>query len=432
MRMKFNKSSQLILVSAGSLLAASLVTACSLLTQTLTVDFVYVASSKAAGADNYGQIDVYEINSESGVMRTIPASPFPSGGRNPVAEATSADNGSLFVVNHDDNSIVQFVIGSDGKLYPYNTVNTPGVFPLAIATTKSNLFVVDTYQPLPICSTAEPCSGSIAVFPLSTATSSTPAKLGTPVVNPSVSAAYWPLTLSGAQSSDVIVPTAVNVVASGSYVYVAAYDSSITPSAGYVFGFSVASSGALTALPGSPFVAGVKPSAIASNSAGSYVYITDFNESNVLGYAISSTTGSAGILVPLTTGLGGTNRFPSGNQPSAIVVDPTYPYAYVANSLDSSVTAYSISNGTLTGLGTTTVGQNTYPTGTNPVAIGIDPSTNHFLFTADFLGNNVSDFELSTTAGTLLEAQSEPYSSNALPKAVAAVPHNGTGSGITH
>ena len=118
MRMKFNKSSQLILVSAASLLAATLVTACSQFTQTLTVDFVFVTSSKALGADNYGLLDVFEVNSESGAMRQIPASPFPSGGRNPVAEATSTDNGNLFVVNRDDNTIVQFVIGSDGKVYP--------------------------------------------------------------------------------------------------------------------------------------------------------------------------------------------------------------------------------------------------------------------------------------------------------------------------
>src|ERR1700679_2077446 len=124
MRMKFNKSSQLLLVSVISLLAASLVSACSLVQSTLTVDFVYVASSKAAGANNYGQIDVYEINSESGVMRAIPASPFPSGGRDPVAEAVSSDYNNLFVANQIDNTIVQFVIGNDGKLYPSNTVNT--------------------------------------------------------------------------------------------------------------------------------------------------------------------------------------------------------------------------------------------------------------------------------------------------------------------
>ena len=162
MRMKFSRSSQLVLVAAASLVAASLITAC----ETLTVDFVFVASTRAAGANNYGEIDVFEINSESGRMRQIPTSPFPSEGRNPVAEAVSADDQNLFVVNHDDNTIVQFIIGNDGKLYPYNTVNTPGIFPLAIATSKSNVFVVDTYQPLPLCSPADPCSGSIAVYPL--------------------------------------------------------------------------------------------------------------------------------------------------------------------------------------------------------------------------------------------------------------------------
>ena len=220
MRMKFNKSSQLLVVGAGSLLAASLVTACSQLTQTLTIDFVYVACTKAEGANSYGEINVYEINSESGRMRQIPSSPFPSQGRNPVAEAVSTDYGSLFVVNQDDNAIEQFGIGTDGKLYPYNTVNTPGIFPLAVAASKSNLFVVDLYQPLPICSDAEPCSGSIGVYPLTAASGATPVTIGTPATNTAVNGQYWPLALSGVNASHVIVPTAVNVLGSGADVYV--------------------------------------------------------------------------------------------------------------------------------------------------------------------------------------------------------------------
>jgi 6-phosphogluconolactonase (cycloisomerase 2 family) len=403
----------LILVAAASLLAASLVTACSQFTQTLTVDFVYVASAKAAGADNYGEINVYEINSESGRMRQIPSSPFPSEGRNPVAEAVSVDYGSLFVVNEDDNSIVQFAIGTDGKLYPYNTVNTPGVFPLAIAANKSNLFIVDLYQPLPICSNADPCSGSIGVFSLTAASGSTPVAIGALAVNSAVNGQYWPLTLSGANTSHVIVPTAVNVLASGAYVYVTAYDSSVTPNVGYVFGFAVGSSGVLTPLSGSPYAAGVKPSAIASDATSTYVYVTDFTGGNVRGYKVAS-----GSLTPLAG-----SPFHAGNQPSAIVVDPSYPFAYVANSLDSTVTAYSVSSGALTPIAA-------YTTGLQPVAIGIDPSTNHFLYIVNFLGNSVSGFELSTSAGTLLESQSTPYPTNANPTAVAAIPHNGTGAGI--
>ncbi len=339
----------LVLVSAAGLLAATLVTACSQLTQTLTVDFVYVTSAKAAGADSYGEINVFEINSESGRMRQIPTSPFPSQGRNPVAEAVSADYGSLFVVNQDDNTIVQFVIGTDGKLYPFNTVNTPGVYPLAVAANKSNLFVLDTYQPLPVASTAHPCSGSIAVYPLGAGSTSTPAAMGTPAVNAAVSGQYWPLALPGTNtdsshctsSNHVIVPTAVNVLASGAYVYVTAYDSSVTPYIGYVFGFSVGSGGVLTPLSGSPFAAGVQPSAIASDPTSTYVYATDFASGNIRGYTVAS-----GNLAPKAG-----SPFLAGNQPSAIVVDPSYPYAYVANSLDGNVTAYSISSGALNRIG---------------------------------------------------------------------------------
>jgi 6-phosphogluconolactonase (cycloisomerase 2 family) len=415
MRMKFSRSSQLVLVAAASLAAATLITACQQLTQTLTVDFVFVASSKAAGANQYGEIDVFEINSESGAMRQIPTSPFPSGGRNPVAEAVSTDYQNLFVVNHDDNTIVQFAIGSDGKLYPNNTVNTPGIFPLAIAASKANVFVVDTYQPLPLCSTADPCSGSISVFPLVAPSGSctTSVCLGTPATNPAVSAQYWPLTLPGA-SSDIVVPTAVNVLASGSYVYVTAYDATTTTPVGYVFAFSVASNGVLTSVTGSPFAAGVQPSGIASDATNSHVYVTDSVSGKVLGYSV----GSTGVLSALSG-----SPYPAGNQPSSIAVDPSYPYVYVANSEDATVSAFSTSSGVLTPIGT-------YATGLQPVAIGIDPSTNHFLFTVDFLGNTVSNFELSTTAGTLLDAQSSPYGTNAQPVAAAAIPHNGTGGGI--
>ncbi len=180
MPMKFNKSGQsagspaaglrswggLLLAAAASLGVASLLTACDQFSGTLTADFVYVTSARAAGPNQYGEVDVFEINQESGRMRPLRTSPFPSGGRNPVAEAVHPDNQTLYVVNRDDNTIVQFAIGTDGKLYPQNTVNTPGIFPVAAAVSGKNLFVADTYEPLPTCSPASPCTGSVAAFPI--------------------------------------------------------------------------------------------------------------------------------------------------------------------------------------------------------------------------------------------------------------------------
>jgi 6-phosphogluconolactonase (cycloisomerase 2 family) len=242
------------------------------------------------------------------------------------------------------------------------------------------------------------------------------------------------LSLPGSPN-DVLEPTAINVLASGKYLYVTAYDA--TAKANYVLGFSIGSGGALTPLNGgasltggpfavgtcasayfnAPFVLGTCPSAIASattSSTTSYVYVTDQVNGQVHGYSVASATG---LLTPLSG-----SPFRAGDQPSAIVVDPNpaYPYVYVANALDSTVTAYSMSNGALTNLGT-------YASGLQPIAIGIDPSTSHFLFTANYLGQNVSGtvsgFELSPTAGTLVNSQNSPYTSNAQPTAVVAISH---------
>ena len=417
MRMKFNKSSQLMLVSAAGLLVAGLVTACG----TNTVDFVYVASSKAAGTNNYGEIDVFEINSESGYMRQIPSSPFLSEGRNPVAEAVSTDYANLYVANQDDSSIVQFIIGSDGKLYPQSTTDTVGVAkptgfnPVALAVSGSNLFVLNTTEPLTSCSTAS-CSGSVGVYPILAKSGSTPSgELGDPAANGN--GYYWPLTLPS-NPKHVIVPTGINATASGTAVFVTAYDSSASPTAGYVFGYTVGTGGVLTPLNnGVPFSVGVHPSAVASDSSSSYVYVTDYSSGVVHGFAYAS-----GLLTKLSG-----SPYQTGNQPSAIVADSKYPYVYVANSLDGTVTGFSISNGVLTHVGTST-STGTYAAGIQPVAIGIDPSFNHFIFTANYLGNGavgtVSGFELNSTDGTLVNSMNSPFTSNAQPTAVAAIPHN--------
>jgi len=115
----------------------------------------------------------------------------------------------------------------DGKLYPQNTKNTPGIFPLAVAVSSTYLFVTDTYQPGSSCTTTTPCSGSVGVYPILTAAQAgalTPAQiadtLGTVVANPSNGADYWPLALTGKNSADILLPTGINVSASGAYLYV--------------------------------------------------------------------------------------------------------------------------------------------------------------------------------------------------------------------
>jgi 6-phosphogluconolactonase len=411
--MKFNKSGQsagspatglrswggLLLVAVASLGVASLLTACDQFTGTLTADFVYVTSAKAAGANQYGEIDVFEINSESGAMRPLRTSPFPSGGRNPVAEAVHPDNQTLYVVNRDDNTIVQFAIGTDGKLYPQNTVNTPGIFPVATVVSGKNLFVADTYEPLPTCSPASPCTGSIAAFPI---LATDALDRDHPFSNTDLGTNYWPLIVPGSPSH-IIVPVAIT--ASGSNIYVAAYDS--TANTGYVFGFAVSGTSLIPTNGGVPTPAGIRPSAIAVDPAGSYLFVTDAGSNNVLGFNLSG---------PALTPIAG-SPFAAGNEPAAIAIDKTGKLAYVANQLDSTITAYSVAAGGSLQFNAT------YASDTQPVAIGIDPDLNQYLFTANFLANTVSGYQINSTTGALVNSQFSPYAANANPTAVAAIPH---------
>jgi 6-phosphogluconolactonase len=148
---------------------------------------------------------------------------------------------------------------------------------------------------------------------------------------------------------------------------------------------------------------------VTSDPSGAYVFVTDFSEANVQAYAVS-TGGLAAVAG---------SPFPTGNQPSSITVDASGKFAVVADSQDASVSSFAISNGTLTRVGS-------FGTGLRPVAVGIDPRMNKYVFTANFLGNNVSGFALDANSGSLLNTQNSPFTANANPTAVAAIPHNGS------
>ena len=76
--MKLSKLSQLFLVSAIGLAAATLMTACQL----VTVDYVYVSDSTGTTPGSAGQIQTYAVDSQSGALR-IGQPAVPSGPRLP-------------------------------------------------------------------------------------------------------------------------------------------------------------------------------------------------------------------------------------------------------------------------------------------------------------------------------------------------------------
>jgi DNA-binding beta-propeller fold protein YncE len=171
----------------------------------------------------------------------------------------------------------------------------------------------------------------------------------------------------------------------------------------------------LTATPGSPYNAGVKPTALAADPTNRFIYVTDFASNQLIGYGIYTGFVPSFLL---------NGPYKTGGEPSSIAIDPRGKFIYVSNALDSSVTAYVID--LTTGTPSTAVnatGAQVNATDTQPVSIAVDPALGRFVYTTNFLGNSISGFRLDPIAGTLKQTQATPYPTGLHPTAVVLVPH---------
>ena len=275
-----------------------------------TVDFVYATSN----LQNPGQVNAYLVDSLTGALKPLQDSPYPSGGRNPVYDVTTPNGKFLYVANHDDNTIVDFAIGSDGKLYPLQTVNTPGTEPVALAVTPAGtlLYVLDYYAPAspgqPSYTDLNPGPGAVVVLPIN-ATNGT---LGTALAVGATN--YFQVQC---------FPTNLTITPDGSYVYVTNTNAVVVttsppvtgtvptlpagcPDSGTVSGFSVGANGVtpLTPVSGSPWStgAGSEPTGITADPGNTAIYVTDA----ALNQLYTETIGSGGTLSVASTVATGT------------------------------------------------------------------------------------------------------------------------------
>jgi 6-phosphogluconolactonase (cycloisomerase 2 family) len=394
--MKFNKLSQLCLVSSIGLILAALLSGCEL----VTIDYVYAACSAGTGSGSAGQIYAFAVDSESGALR-VGHPTVSSGGTSPIAMATTSNYYHLYVANQGNNSVVHFAINLDGSLSQKESVtlaNTP-VF-LAVNTANTYLYAISGTT-----------SATLTEYPIDAN-----GIIGSPV-------ATVPLTLAGFPT-DSIVPTGVTVLANSTTVYVCAYDKSAynpggtttsNANPGWVFAYAVGSSGSLSPVSGSPYQAGVKPSAVATDPVNRWVYVTDYASNELIGYTVLA-NGSLSFMV--------NGPFKTGNEPASVTVDPRGIYVYVANSLDSTVSGYAIALATGTPSSvvnvTSTAGDTT---DTQPVSVVVEPALGRFVYTANHIGNSVSGFRLNPDTGALSTLQATPYPTGVDPAALAAVPH---------
>ena len=398
--MKLNPIGRVIKVSMLSLAMALGVTACS---NDYTVSYVYMTTSKTLP---HGLINSYQVDYQSGYLRPLADSPVDAGGRDTVGLVVAPSNLFLYTVNNFDSSVVEFAIGTDGKLYPENTYNIAGSLPTAAAIDAAGkfLYVTFTYQNNPNGSQeytpANPGPGGISVFPIKSDNT-----LGTP------------FTVNVGRN-----PVGIATSTTGNYVYVIEADAA---SSANLLGFTEnTSTGALTPMagvtinsgnaPSTGFASGSNPSGILEDKTGTHLYVTDQTLSQVFAYSVANG-------VPTLVGTTQTDATPLG---MAFDLSGKYLYvvAYAANAIDGftlsangqpvrSTVAASVQAGT----GPTCVTVSGAPSNANP-------SHAEYLYASNALSNNLTGEQLNAQDGSLDQILGAPFGGSALPTCAVTVP----------
>jgi 6-phosphogluconolactonase len=402
--MKWNKLGRGTLASILSLALVS-VTACS---RDYVLAYVYVTTAKPLTTSSQdGGVSAYAVDYQIGSLTPLADSPI-AAGRNPVTLVASPNGLNLYVVNHDDSSVGEYSIGTDGKIFLQNTYNVTGSMATAIAIDAAGkfLYVTFTYQVGPngqqLYSPASPGPGGVTIFPITASGS-----LGTP-------------------STVKVGNNPVGIVVSrpkGSTVFAYVLDQEAAPKATVLGFLQNQTNGALTPTPGTVITtdatgktvatgygAGTTPSAIAEDPSSRFVYITDRDTNQLYGNLVAND----GSLVPMTNSPFATGIFPVG-----ITIDPRGKFLYVANFSSNTVGAYAIDVASGTPVGS--VGSASTSVDTAPTCVTIEPALGVYAYSSNNLASTVSALKLDPHNGGLSQVQNTPFPSSGLPTCAVAV-----------
>jgi len=415
--MKFRRIGQGLAAVAACVGLGMGITSCS---PSDTIDYLYVTSNNASSSTGDGQVTAYHVDSISGALSQVAGTPTDSGGANPVAEIPSPNGKYLYVANHGSDNVTEFTVGTDGQLSLSNKYTTAGSDPISLSMNAAGtlLFVLDYYGPG--FDDSNPGPGILIVYPINSDGS-----LGSAVASGGLG--YTPVQC---------FPGGVAVAPNSSYVYVSNTNSVIVTTAGYttpnppvvpstcpsqgtISGFAVSSSGALTPIPGSPFLAGATPTAIAVDVTSRFVYTTDSSQNQLIAYTVQA----GGALLPHNNG-----PFATGTLPVGLAIDPRDEYLYVTNYNGQSISAYSISQVSGLPSALASSGWNTGSPG--PSCIVVDPSLGRYVYSSLSFTDYVSAAQLNPNTGELSGVQNTPYKVTGRATCVAAIPHGNHASQI--
>jgi len=334
-----------------------------------------------------GYVQAFSATLSTGLLNQFGSAPL--AGNNPFSIAIAPALNALFVDNYGSNTIFAYSLNSDRSVGNVAGITRTGASPTGMAIDPLGRFLFVANQ----------AASTVSVYSIH----------GTSLQE----VAGSPFTTIAAGSTTETLPTAVAVSATGNFLYVA---NNFTDSVG---AYSIASSGALTALGASPYsvgsasVAGTSPSGLAVTPSGAFLYVANSGTANVSAFAICDkvvlTCVNPNIPDGTLTPVNG-SPFTAGLGPIAVAVDPYFSFVYVLNNRSSQISEYSYAPGTgvLSPLATPAVSTGLSPlsfviiagaTGSNAGFPTTEP--NDFIYVANSGASTLAAFTLNTTTGVL-------------------------------
>jgi 6-phosphogluconolactonase (cycloisomerase 2 family) len=348
----------------------------------------------------------------AGVLTVAQAGPFaaiPTAGSNPVAIAIAVKNPSgtyLYTADNGSGDVAQFSAAVNGAVTFVGVTPTgiTGSTPTGIAIDPSGDFLLVTDSE---SGTGGTTNGAIAVFSISQVDGTLTLVANSPFLTA-------PVLDTGAH------PTSVAVDPSDKYVYATNLYNQPLGLAGFTIDTvtSDPTAGNLTPFATNPQVPTAipgGPSSVTIDPLDRFVYVANSFGNTVSGWTINSTSGAL-TAIPGSP-FGGTT-FSNTATVAALAIDPSGQFLYGTDSTNNDVVAFAINptTGALTALST----GSTLATGNGPNAEGIDPS-GHFLYVVNSFDQTISMYADDLTTGELsvITGSPTPFSSITGPNAIA-------------
>jgi 6-phosphogluconolactonase len=328
-------------------------------------------------------VSAFVLDPPTGDAREVAGSPYPTSSGLPAATGLTLlpGDGFIYVTNSSLNNVEGFAVGATGTLTSVGSPFPTGAGPNPVTFDSAGHFAYVSNQ----------TSSSVFVYSVNS-TSGALAEIQADRVATGVS------------------PSAVFLTADGKFAYVLNGTASISA-------FSVsASSGALTAVAGSPFpvpsVGGVGSNPLLSmifNPNGKSLYIKNDGGTGTGSLAAFSIDSATGALAPLSG-----SPFTLGISATGLAgLDPAGRYLYVANQgactvANGCITSFT-STGSISAFSLDVAGVPTALAGLTavtppPYQVSVDPS-GRFLYQASISANEVISYSIDQTSGALARLQ---------------------------